>query len=208
MSDELFTAIDQHDINLVTKLLAEGADPNAHRTQPPEWRPLGAAIEEIEFGGPVEIVQLLIRHGADVNAPYINSKLTPLHAAMFVGSLEVLELLLKAGADPNALSDEDRSPLRFAVEQDDLEMAALFLKYGAAKTINDSGGFCGYTALGLAARKLNVQMIELLLKAGADQDATDSDGQTARDYLPTRDNLNFEAWNTINELLYFNRRNL
>lgn len=207
MSDELFTAIDQHDINLVAKLLAEGADPNNHHTQPPEWRPLGAAIEEIEFGGAVEIVQLLLKHGADVNAPYINSKLTPLHAAMFVENLEVLELLLKAGADPNALSDEDRSPLRFAVERDNLEMAALFLQYGAAKTINDSGGFCGYTALGLATRKLNIRMIELLLSAGADPDTTDSDGQTARDCLPARDNLNSEVWNTINELLYFNRRN-
>lgn len=204
MPNDIFSAIDQHNIKLTTKLLAEGSDPNAHQTHPPEWRPLGAAIEELEFDGSVEIIQLLLNYGADVNAPYIKSKLTPLHAAMFVENIEVIELLLKAGADPNALSDEDRSPLRFAVEQDNLEMADLFLKYGAKKTINDSGGFCGYTALGLAVRKLNIQMVELLLNAGADPEAFDSDGQIARDYLPTRDNLNSEVWSKIIDLLYSN----
>lgn len=201
MSDELFAAIDQHDVQLVVKLLSEGADPNSQLTHPPGWRPLGAAIEELEFGGSIDIVRLLLLHGAEVNAPYVNSKLTPLHAAMFLENLEVIELLLKAGADPNALSDEDRSPLRFAAEQDDLEMAALFLKYGAASTINDSGGFCGYTALGMAARKPNILMIKLLLNAGADPETCDSDGHTARDNLPLRENSNSEVWDTAIELL-------
>lgn len=201
MSDELFNAIDRHDVKQVAALLSAGADPNAVLADPPGWRPLGAAIEELEFGGAIEVIRLLIRHGADVNAPYIGSKLTPLHAAMFNENMEVIEMLLNAGADPNALSDEDRSPLRFAVEQDAIEMAELFLRHGATATINDSGGFCGYTALVLAVKKLNIKMIKLLLDAGADPEATDSDGLTPRDHLPSREVSDPDAWNKAMDLL-------
>jgi ankyrin repeat protein len=122
---------------------------------------------------------------------------------MFTENLEVIRLLLENGSDPNALSEEDRSPLRFAVEQNSLEMAELFLHYGADKTINDSGGFCGFTALGLAARKQNVAMIALLLKAGADTEAIDTDGETARDHLPSPppDESKLQEWNRAKELL-------
>lgn len=201
MSDELFTAIDKHDVRAVARLLSEGADPNAQLTHPPEWRPLGAAIEELEFGGSLEIVRLLIGHGAQVNLPYIGDKLTPLHAAMFVENMEAVQMLLAAGANPNALTDEDRSPLRFAVEQGSLEMAKLFLERGATATINESGGFCGCTALGLAARKLNTDMLKLLLEAGADPEATDSDGFKARDHLPEKEDSNPSAWDRAFELL-------
>jgi len=201
MSDELFDAIDKHDSKRIAALLSAGADPNAASTHPPKWRPLGAAIEELEFGGAIEIVRLLLEHGADVNAPYVESKLTPLHAAMFTEDIEVIRLLLEAGADPNALTDEDRSPLRFAVEQDAPEIAALFLRYGADATINESGGFCGYTALGLAAHKLNGPMIKLLIDAGADPEACDSDGRSPRDHLPPREASDPVAWNAALELL-------
>ena len=201
MSDELFEAIDQHDSKRVETLLSAGADPNAALSRPPQWTPLGAAIEELEFGGPVAAVRLLVTHGADVNQPYVGTKLTPLHAAMFSENIEVIELLLDAGANPNALSDEDRSPLRFAVERDALSMAALLLRHGASATINDSGGFCGETALGMAARKANVAMIQLLLEAGASVTAKDSDGRTALDHLPPRSTLDSQTWNVAMELL-------
>ena len=201
MSDELFDAIDQHDSSRVATLLSAGADANAALSHPPGWRPLGAAIEELEFGGTVDVVQLLIAYGADVNAPYVDSKLTPLHAAMFTENMEVIQLLLDAGANPNLLSDEDRSPLRFAVEREALDMAACFLRHGAVASINDSGGFCGYTALGMAARSLQIPMLQLLLSAGADPEATDSDGRTARDHLPARKTSDSQSWDRAMELL-------
>lgn len=202
MSDQLFEAIDEHDVKQVADLLSAGANPNAALTHPPGWRPLGAAIEEIEFGGPEEVIRLLIDHGADVNLPYIvGSKLTPLHAAMFSENMKVIKMILDAGGDPNALSDEDRSPLRFAVEQDAPEMAELFLRHGASATINNSGGFCGYTALILAVRKLDIRMIKLLLDAGADPETSDSDGRTPREHLPPRTTADPDKWNRAMELL-------
>ena len=201
MSDELFDAIDQHDLKRAAVLLSSGADVNEALSKPPGWLPLGAAIEELEFGGSVDMVRLLVASGADVNAPYINTKITALHAAMFTENIEVIQLLLDASADPNLLSDEDRSPLRFAVERRSLDMAARFLRHGAAASINKSGGFCGLTALGMAASTLQVPMLKLLLSAGADPDTVDSDGLTAREHLPPRETCETQTWDRAMEIL-------
>jgi hypothetical protein len=159
------------------------------------------AIEELEFGGSLDIVRLLIANGADVNAVYVDTGLTGLHAAVFSENIEVIKLVLDAGADPNIPDNEDTSPLKFSVEQGSFEMAKLLLEYGAERTINEAGGFCGCTALALAASKLDIAMIELLLKNGADPDTRDADGQTARQYLPPPDESDNEAWDAARDLL-------
>jgi len=201
VSNKLFQAIGQHDVKSVAGLLLEGDDPNAPQTEFPNWRPLEAAIEELGSGAPVEVVRLLIRHGADVNAWDLSDSLTPLHRGMFHENEETIRLLLEAGADPNPMSNEGDSALRLAVEQGNLEMAALCLRYGASQTINESGGFCGNTVLGLAALKLSLPMIELLLKAGADPEALDSDDLTAKEHLPPRERSSPKKWEKAIELL-------
>ena len=201
MSDELFQAIGQHDVKSVAELLSRGDDPNAPQPELPNWRPLEAAIEELGSGASVEVVRLLIKHGADVNAWDLAHSLTPLHRAMFHENEQTIRLLLEAGADPNPVSNQGDSALRLAVEQNNLEMAALCLHYGASQTINESGGFCGNTVLGLAALKLNLPMIELLLEGGADPEALDSDDLTAKEYLPARERSSPKKWDKAAKLL-------
>jgi uncharacterized protein len=206
MSTELFKAIDAHDAERVVSLLSQGADPNEPLAESPHWLPLEAVIEEAaEHDCPMEvameIIRQLLQHGADVNAWDDQHTATPLLAAVNWGNEEAIRLFVKAGADPNVVSDEGLSPLRWAVEEDDLEMAALFLRHGADKTINAFGGFCGWTPLGMAASKLNLPMIELLLDAGADPEALDEDGRTARDHLPPRDKSDPEVWDKALERL-------
>jgi ankyrin repeat protein len=65
--------------------------------------------------------------------------------AAFRGQRDAVRMLLENGADPNLRGDEGDSPLRWCAEHDDLETAALLLKHGADKTINESGGGCGCT---------------------------------------------------------------
>ena len=48
-----------------------------------------------------EIVELLINHGADVNAKNDDAG-TPLHAASMKDNKEIVELLINRGADINA----------------------------------------------------------------------------------------------------------
>ena len=201
MSTELIEAVKHQDLNRVAALLAQGADPNVGQTEWPYWTPLGAAIEELDNGGSMEMLHLLLKNGADVNGWDSDHQATPLLMAMFRNNKEVMRMLLEAGADPNAVGAEGDSPLRWAAENDDLEMAKLFLQFGADKTINKFGGFSRSTPLGLAAGNLSIPMIELLLNAGADPEAPDDDDEPARESLPPREFSDPEVWDTALELL-------
>lgn len=201
MSAPIFEAIYQHDAGRVAELLSSGTDPNALLDEQPYWAPLEAAIEEVDFGAPMEIVQLLIQHGADVNAWDKEHTLTPLLAATKWNNREAIKLLLAAGADPNVTNTERVSPLRWAIENDDLEIATLLLRHGADKTIDSLGGFEGVPPLALAASKLNLSIIELLLKAGANPEAPDQDGDAPRYHLPPRDSCDPDTWDSALEVL-------
>ncbi len=82
-----------------------------------------------------------------------------------------------------------------------LGIAALLLSAGAARTINEWGGLTGYTALGLAASRLDIPMMRLLLDAGADPAVPDEDDRPARDRLPPRVESDSQAWDAAFELL-------
>ena len=60
------------------------------------------------------IVQLLLEHGADVNAED-NHYSTPLHLATS-SDPEIVQLLLQHGADINALDQRHRTPLHLAMQ--------------------------------------------------------------------------------------------
>ena len=98
MSTELFEAIEQHHLNRLASLLSLGADPNAQQTQGPGWCALHAAIEELEHGGSIEAVVLLLRHGAAVDRWDAAHDATPLLMALFRRQIETVRILLAAGA--------------------------------------------------------------------------------------------------------------
>jgi uncharacterized protein len=187
MSVDLFAAIEAHDLGRVVDLLSKGADPNATEAQHRAWRPLHTAIDELDEGGSIDVVKVLLERGADVNGWDGLHEASPIIMALVRNNMPALRLLLEAGADPNVRSREGEGPLRWAADEGNLEMAQLFLKYGAAKTIDEYGGFRALTALGMAVARMDVPMIELLLAAGADPEARDFDDMTARQHLPPRE---------------------
>jgi ankyrin repeat protein len=201
MSKELFAAIDQHDVSRVKALLAGGADPNEPQPQRPGLRPLQVAINELSEGGGLDVVLALLEYGADVNAWNVEQDVTPLLVAVFEGQQEAVGALLKAGAEPNVCSSEGDTPLRACAGLGNLDIASLLLDAGAARTINDWGGLTGYTALGIAASRLDLPMMRLLLDAGADPEAPDEDDRPARDRLPPRDESDSHTWDVAFELL-------
>ncbi len=201
MSKELFLAIDEHNAEKVTALLQNGASPNSPLGDEPHWKPLEAAIEELQTGGSIEIVKRLIEYGANVNEWDINHSLMPVHCAVFSLNEEATRLLLENGADPNCVSDEGETPLMYAVECDEMNIVKLLIQHGANKTVNHFGGSCGISALTFSVKNLNIPMTEILLKAGADPDALDADDQSARAYLPERNQQNLQQWTTTAELL-------
>ena len=203
MAVDLFSAIDQNDVQQVRALLSRNQDPNAPDAE--GWRPIHVAIGQIGSGRSPDlianVVALLIEYGADVNAWDVHHNETPILSASVQGGSTVARLLLEAGADPNVRNQVGDSPLRLGVWAQDVDLVALLLRFGADKTINEFGGDFAWTALGIAAHLFNVRMIRLLLEAGADPTVIDDLGRTARDLLPSRENHDPETWDEVMELL-------
>lgn len=201
MSDELFEAIEQHDLKKLNALLALGVSPNDPLEEYPFWLPLEASIEELEFGGKLEIVRNLIRFGADVNAWDRNHSLTPIHCAVFHSNVEAVRLLLDNGADPNCITDEGDTPLKWAALTKHIELAELLMPKCTLDNINYFGGFNGDSALTIAVTNLDIPMIDLLISSGADPDSLSADRETARDFLPPPDDNNVELLKAAEALL-------
>jgi len=60
----------------------------------------------------IDIVEMLLIHGANVNAKN-NKGVTPLHIAVLLGAVKIAEMLIKYGAYMNARDDEGNTPLHY-----------------------------------------------------------------------------------------------
>lgn len=89
LSEAAFTG----DVAAMKQALADGADPN---TKDPQSG--GTLLATAALMGHTEIVELLLEHGADINAKSQDGG-TALHAAAFLGRAETVKLLLEKGAD-------------------------------------------------------------------------------------------------------------
>lgn len=63
--------------------------------------------------GHLSIVEMLIKHGANINAADINGH-SPLHGAAKEGRKEVVRFLIERGADTNAKDKDEIQPLQLA----------------------------------------------------------------------------------------------
>jgi|JI10StandDraft_1071094.scaffolds.fasta_scaffold824477_2 ankyrin repeat protein len=110
---------------LVELLLNKGADPNIASNNPFNVAPIHSACAISAY----DLVELLIMHGANVNAKQMQS-ITPLHTAAHNGQTELSKLLIENGAEINAKTDQGHTALYMAHEKYFLETAALLIKYG------------------------------------------------------------------------------
>lgn len=121
--------------------------------------------------GNYKIVELLLLHGALIeNENTVANIHDPLHMAIAAGYLKIMEDLLSHGLNVNmksasAQNDKDPAFLHTAVENEQIEIVHLFLKFNAEVNIKD--GF-GRTPLHIAAINENEVMIELLLQYDPD----------------------------------------
>jgi len=76
------------------------------------------------------IIELLLKAGADVNAKNYNGW-TALMWASTNGRTNVVELLLKAGADVNVKNNDDKTALKLALIRNYIDIANLLKQYGA-----------------------------------------------------------------------------
>lgn len=150
-------------IDLAKKVLDRGADVNAICRSPYQ-----TALQAAASGGLAEMVQLLLKHGADPN--YIGGVYgTALHAAISNGSLETIKHLVDAGADVNSPygQEPEGTPLQAACLKMDEETVRYLLGHGAKVNLETPCGEFG-SALQAAVTKNWGPVVRLLLDSGAD----------------------------------------
>lgn len=200
-STDLFTLIEDHEIQPIAAAVAAGADVDGLQDGSLGWRPLHAAIEELEHGGLVDAVIVLLRLGADVDGWDRDRTATPLLMAFFREQWTAVRVLLAAGASVDVVGSEGDTPLLCAVEHGDPPMLHVVLSAGAGQTLERSRGLDGVTPLGLAAGRLDVDSVRALRAAGADPATSDVDHRVARDRLPARTAENSARWDQVAALL-------
>ena len=92
------------------------------------------ALDLAVSAGHMELAQLLIAKGANVNAVNVkNGGYAPLHNAVFLGQTEAAELLISHGAEVNALTNKGKTPMALAAEKGHDDCVALLEKHGGHK---------------------------------------------------------------------------
>lgn len=146
-----------------------------------------------------ESVQVLLDDGIDVNATNLVQK-SPIHFAVHFGDLESVIAVIQAGADLNVVDHLGQSALHFAAqsslsESTRTEIGQLLLAAGADPNAQTK---LGETPLLMAAEDGTSGLIMLLLSAGADQNRTDIDGNSA--YSRAKNNVRLYGSSALNAL--------
>jgi hypothetical protein len=126
-------------------------------------------------GDAAEIARLAAA-GVDVNAQDAYGR-TPLHVAAHASQLEAIRALVKAGADPNALEGDRYDIVTIAAVANDLPTLKLALALGCSAR-NVTSRYDG-TALIAAAHLGHMEVVRVLIRAGAPLDHVNNLGWTA-----------------------------
>ena len=171
-----FTALSQAAYNgheaVAVKLLERGADPGL----PSKLN--RAPLHDAASKGHTAIIKLLLSYGANLNAKQ-HDGYTPLHYAAGNGHVEAVKLLLEYGADPlaQAARPHGNTPLQEAALVEQLEVVKMLLDPGNPVQIDvNFQNEYGSTVILYTCFKGNLDMLELLLTAGADPSIKNNNG--------------------------------
>lgn len=157
----LLYAVDNHHLSIVKLLLTSGADPNYQNDLKI------APITRAAWYGNEEIFDELVKHGALLSD--INDLLL---TASWGGNSKIVKYLLDKGATVNGVDRNKSTPLHNASSG---EVAKLLVDRGASIELQNDRG---RTPLHEAAYWNRVEVVEVLLQAGANPHTTDNNGMT------------------------------
>jgi uncharacterized protein len=174
------------------------------------------SIDPLNTATGIEIIRLLLDRGADPNMQLffkpanvtgaINTRgSTPLIRAANAGDVELVTLLLEKGADATVYMADRQTPIHAVIagrssEKQAMDLISRLHKAGTdvnvVALINHGEEVRGGSALHLAVRKRQKEVIKLLASLGIDMNAVDQDGLTALDYTQSRGFMPFMALQT------------
>lgn len=196
---KLLDAVKSRDVALVSQLLDEGADPNQTDIPPSRaWSFLEITAHRPIYyacaNGDLEIVKLLIDHGATVDYQD-NTGWSPLRGVLFrydANDIEIVKLLLENGADPEWMESGNNSIFAAADMRPyssdgnyDPEIArgiTAIVQVLLGDRPVDMRGENGMTLLMVASRRGNISLVQYLIEHGCNPNLTDYQGKTAADY--------------------------
>ena len=118
----------------------------------------------------LELVQLLLNAGANVNAETRLGAVTPLFMACKNGNASIVQALLKAGASATAPDAHGTTPLMMAAAAGGADAVKVLLEHGADPNAKEASH--GQTALMFAAAFNRDAAIKVLMAHGADPKIT------------------------------------
>lgn len=156
---------------LLAYLIQQGAD--IHVKGPDGFTALTMAARK----GNVKCIELLLRHGADINIVDHCNKLQPIHyAANCDNGLHCVKMLEEAGADLTSRNDDGYMPIHFAAECRCRDTLQYLLEKGGDP---NSENIKKKRPLHYAGRLGQAENIRLLLENGAKIDAVNTKGRQA-----------------------------
>jgi cytohesin len=180
---------DMDHLEYIELLLEAGAEPNAELIESTETRTVftnqwldeegATAFLRASQSGDVELMRLLLEHGAD---PHLYTKLgvTPLAVAAGIGwvegitrersteqTVEAVKLLLELGIDPNYQAETGRTALHGAAHKGATEVVRILVAAGARMDIRDFGNTDNRGSAELAAHTwLPIDYADGLVRVG------------------------------------------
>ena len=144
-----------------------------------------------------QVISDLLAQGAELNATMDKTGETSLHLAARYARADAAKKLLEAGADANCQDNTGRTPLHAAVAADAMGVFQILLRNRVTNL--NSRMHDGTTPLILAARLAIEGMVDDLISADADINASDNSGKTALHWAAAVNNVD-----AVNILLYHN----
>lgn len=167
MTTPLHTAVRNNQIQDIINLINGRANVNAKDAE--RFTPLHAALLNENVN--VDILNLLLTAGADVNVKSGYKGERPIHFAVRTNNLDIVKLLVTAGADIHSKNKDKQRPLHIVCQEYDKngKICKFLLEAGAEVDAKDT---FHHTPLHYAVVNCHeFIIIELLLKAGANINA-------------------------------------
>lgn len=174
-------AVAKDDYATIEKMLNNGLDPNLKGKGSAQAGLLNTACNR----GRVEIVQLLLSKGADVNLAGHQGRTPMMRAAGHAKTLDILKILITKNADIHAVDDYgisvfDNAILGVVSRQTSMESLKFLVNQGLdVNKTTQKGETEGFTALMTAVRSNHIELAKYLISKGAKINVNAKGGDTA-----------------------------